>query len=303
MARASKALIAGRHVAITGGARGIGRAIAEAAAARGATVSIGDLDHGLAAEIAAGMRHAASFPLDVCDRGSFERFLDGAEERFGPIDILVNNAGVMLIGPFVGSDPDRWRRMLDINVGGVITGMQLMLPRMLERGHGQIVNMASTAGKVAARGSAVYCGSKSAVIAITESVQAELRDTDVAVSMVLPGPVKTELATGIGTAIGVKEIGPEAVAREVLRAIERRLPIVYAPRSVGPMLAPMAALPRPLRDRLLWAMGAHTALYDFDERDRTAYDNRALRAGLARDAQPARATQSSDDQRAASPAR
>ncbi|MHB8694429.1 MAG: SDR family NAD(P)-dependent oxidoreductase, partial [Solirubrobacteraceae bacterium] len=208
MARASNAQIAGKHVAITGGARGIGRAIAQDAAARGATISIGDLDSGLAAETAAALPTAASFSLDVCDRASFQRFLDDAEERFGPIDILVNNAGVMLIGPFLGSDPDRWRRMLDINVGGVITGMQLMLPRMLERGHGHVVNMASTAGKVAARGSAVYCGSKSAVIAITESVQAELRDSDVALSMVLPGPVKTELATGIGTAVGVKEIGP-----------------------------------------------------------------------------------------------
>ncbi|MHB8694493.1 MAG: short-chain dehydrogenase, partial [Solirubrobacteraceae bacterium] len=123
--------------------------------------------------------------------------------------------------------------------------------------------------------------SKSAVNANTESVQAELRDSDVALSMVLPGPVKTELATGIGTAVGVKEIGPEVVASQVMRAIERRLPVVYAPRSVGPMLAPMAALPRPIRDRLLWAMGAHTALYDFDEHERTAYDNRALN-GAAR---------------------
>jgi NADP-dependent 3-hydroxy acid dehydrogenase YdfG len=278
MTRTQTVAISGKHVAVTGAARGIGRAIAQAAAARGATVSIGDLDAGLAAETAAALPQGAAFPLDVCDRASFTRFLDSAEQRFGPIDILVNNAGIMLIGPFIGSDARRWQKMLDVNVGGVITGMQLMLPRMLERREGHVVNMASTAGKIAARGSAVYCGTKSAVIAITESVQAELRGTDVALSMVLPGPVKTELATGIGKAIGVKEIGPEVVAKEVMRAIEHRLPSVYAPRSVGPMLAPMPALPRPIRDRLLWALGAHSALYEFNEGDRAAYDARALQA-------------------------
>jgi len=268
-------VISGKHVVITGGGRGIGLAIGCAASARGATVSIGDLDGGLAAEVAATVPNLSGFALDVCDRASFSAFLDAAEAQNGRIDVLVNNAGVMLIGPFVGSDERRAQRMLDVNVMGVITGMQLVLPRMLAHGAGQVVNMASTAGKVAARGAAVYCGSKAAVIAITESVQAEVRGTGVSISMVLPGPVKTELAVGIGKAAGVKEIGPEVVAGEVMRAIEKRLPVVYAPRSVAAAIAPVGALPRAVRDRLLWAMGAHDALFN-NAPQRARYDERAL---------------------------
>src|SRR5262249_44599889 len=115
------------------------------------------------------------------------------------------------------------------------------------------------------------------VIAITESVQAELRGTGVQVSMVLPGPVKTDLAAGIGAAKGVKEIGPHDVAVAIMRAIDKRLLQVYVPREVGPMLAPMAALPRGVKDRMLWAMGAHTALYDVSEDERSAYNERSLR--------------------------
>jgi short-subunit dehydrogenase len=263
------------HVAITGGARGIGLEIARAASTRGATVSIGDLDGALAADAAAGLRHASGFALDVCDRDSFSEFLGAAESQSGSVDVLVNNAGVMLIGPFIGADEQRARRMLDVNIGGVITGMQLVLPKMVERGHGHVVNMASTAGKIAARGAAVYCGTKSAVIAITESVQAELRGTGVTLSMVLPGPVNTELSVSIGAAAGVKPIGPEVVAREALRAIEKRLGIVYAPRSVAAAIAPVAMLPRPARDRVLWAMGAHDALFE-NPPARASYDRRAL---------------------------
>ena len=129
MAKAPRSL-AGRVVAITGGARGIGRATAAALVARGARVAIGDIDGPLAEKTAAELGAGTlGLPLDVTSRASFAAFLDQVEDRLGPLDILVNNAGIMPIGPFAQETDATARRMVDINVHGVIYGSKLALER------------------------------------------------------------------------------------------------------------------------------------------------------------------------------
>ncbi|MGV9301673.1 SDR family NAD(P)-dependent oxidoreductase, partial [Amycolatopsis sp. NPDC003676] len=150
---------AARTIAITGGARGIGRAIAAELATRGCSVVIGDIDLDTAADTAAAVGLAGAFALDVTDPASFERFLGSAEKVVGPLDVLINNAGVMPVGPFVEESDDITRRILDINVYGVIAGTKLALPQMLSRGRGHIVNISSLAGENPTPGMATYCAS------------------------------------------------------------------------------------------------------------------------------------------------
>ena len=122
----------GKVVAITGSARGIGKATAEALVRRGARVAIGDVDLTLAEETAAGLGGGSiAARLDVSDRGSFEAFLDEAERQLGPLDVLVNNAGIMPTTPFVEESEDSFRRQIEINLIGVIHGTQLAMRRMM----------------------------------------------------------------------------------------------------------------------------------------------------------------------------
>ncbi len=125
-------ILAGQTAAITGAARGIGRATAEAFLRQGMKVAIGDVDAEAARQTAADLGPSAvALPLDVTDRESFSQFIDEAERQLGPLDVLVNNAGIMPLGRFVDEDDATALRMIDINVHGVIFGMKLALPRMV----------------------------------------------------------------------------------------------------------------------------------------------------------------------------
>src|SRR5258705_5048015 len=141
----------GKVVAITGGARGIGRTTAQALVRKGCRVALGDLDlepaERAAAELGGG---TIAIQLDVTDRDSFAAFLDEAERQLGPVDVLINNAGIMPVTPFEQESDDSIRRQLDINVYGVMVGTQLAVRRMKARGHGHLVNIAPPAGKAGA---------------------------------------------------------------------------------------------------------------------------------------------------------
>ncbi|MDQ6836501.1 MAG: SDR family NAD(P)-dependent oxidoreductase, partial [Actinomycetota bacterium] len=140
MARARRSL-AGKVVAITGGARGIGRATAAALIHQGARVAIGDIESDLAAQTAQELGSGTlGLALDVTDRASFTEFLDAVEEGLGPLDVLINNAGIMPIGPFVDETDRTAQRMIDINLTGVIYGSKLAVERFLPRGRGHLVN-------------------------------------------------------------------------------------------------------------------------------------------------------------------
>src|SRR5450631_2294946 len=137
-------ILAGETAAITGAARGIGRATAEAFLRQGMRVAIGDVDFDAARATADELGPSViALRLDVTDRDSFTAFLDAAEEQLGPIGVLVNNAGIMQVGRFIDEDDLTARRMVDINLHGVILGMKLALGRMIPRDSGHIVNISS----------------------------------------------------------------------------------------------------------------------------------------------------------------
>ena len=190
--------LSGKVAVVTGGARGIGQALARALAREGVVVAIGDLDAAAAEAAAAELANGSiGLALDVTDRRGFTAFLDEVEQRLGPLDILVNNAGIMMVTPLDEEDEASVTRQLEINLHAVIHGTQEAMRRMRPRGTGHIVNIASLAGRAAAPGLATYCATKHGVIGLSEAVRAELRGTGVEVTVVMPGFAKTELASGV----------------------------------------------------------------------------------------------------------
>jgi NAD(P)-dependent dehydrogenase (short-subunit alcohol dehydrogenase family) len=266
----------GRTVAITGGARGIGKATAKALVAKGARVAIGDLDLALAEKTATELGgNVVAFALDVTDRSSFDNFLSEAERELGPLDVLINNAGIMPVGLFFEEDDDSTRRQIDINVHGVITGSKLAIERMLPRKSGHIVNIASQAGKTGMPGIATYCASKHAVVGLSEAMRGELRDSGIEVSCVMPAIVNTELTSGVKPARGVKNVEPHEVADAIVGALEEPKFDVPVPRSAQRITTFLKLFPRGFREAVARAMNVDKLMIDVDEQARSAYEQRA----------------------------
>jgi len=269
----------GKVVAITGGARGIGKATANALAHEGARVAVGDLDAALADRAAGEIGgEAVGLPLDVTRRDSFAAFLDQVAERLGPPDVLINNAGIMPIGPFVEEDDATARRMVDINLHGVIYGMKLAIPGMAARRSGHIVNIASQAGKAGLPGGATYCATKHGVVGLSEAVRAELRDSGVEVSVVMPAVVKTELGSGLPDTPGVKKLEPEEVAAAIVDALRFPRFDVWVPRSSATISYIINLLPRRGREAAGRLLRADKVLAEPDRAQRAAYEARAARS-------------------------
>ncbi|MCA1191963.1 SDR family oxidoreductase [Saccharopolyspora sp. 6V] len=267
---------AGMIIAVTGGARGIGREIARTLAAAGARVAIGDRDLAAAERTAAELPgELAAFPADVTDTGSFAAFLDAVADRWGPIDVLVNNAGVMWVGPFDEEPESAVRRQLEVNVHGVIRGVRLAAPRMRERGRGQIVTIASGASKFAPPGEATYAATKHAVHGYLDAVRAELHGTGVRLSLVLPGVVDTELAAGTATG-PVRRLAPAKVGRAVLRIVRRPRFELSVPRRLGFATWLARVLPDPARYRLQRVLVPNQVAAVTGGTTRSAYEDRAL---------------------------
>ena len=279
-------ILAGRVAAITGGARGIGRATARALADQGMKVAIGDLDLTVAEQAASELGGGVvALPLDVTDRDSFSAFLDSAEARLGPLDVLVNNAGVMHVGRFIEEDDPTARRMVDINLHGVILGTKLALERMVPRNTGHVVNIASGAGKFGAPGGATYSATKHAVVGLTEAVLGEMRlmGVDVRLSYVIPAIVNTELGSGLVQSRGVRALEPAEIGAAIVEAIQRGTVDVWAPRSLKPISLLLSVMPRRVAEGIGRAMRVDRVLYGADAGVRRAYELRAARSdpGLA----------------------
>jgi NADP-dependent 3-hydroxy acid dehydrogenase YdfG len=267
-------ILSGKVVAITGGARGIGKATATALVRKGCRVAIGDLDTELAEQTATALGGGTiALALDVTDRDSFTTFLEEAERQLGPVDVVVNNAGIMPVTPLVEESDDSIKRQLDINVYGVIVGTQLAIERMRPRGSGHIVNIASQAGKAALPGIATYSGTKHAVVGISEAVRAELRGSGVEVACVMPTVVNTELTDGVGQR-WVKPVEAEDVANEIVDALEIPRFDVFVPRSNGVMLKVGAILPRPVREAIGRLMKTDKLMIEVDHTTRNSYESR-----------------------------
>ena len=181
--------LAGHRALVTGGASGIGAAIAARLAADGAAVVIGDIDDA-AAKAQAEQCGAAAVHLDVSDPESAR----AAVADTGPFDILVNNAGIDHPGVFFTDvTPEQWRRLLAVNLEGVFACTQAVLPTMQQAGWGRIVNLSSEAGRVGGKADAVYSATKGAIIAFTRSIAMENARYGITVNAVAPGPIETPL--------------------------------------------------------------------------------------------------------------
>lgn len=266
----------GATVAITGGARGIGRATAERFAARGARVAIGDIEFDRACEAAAAIGGGVTaHELDVSSRDSFAGFLASAEAAHGALDVLVNNAGIMPAGSFLDESDESIDRQLAVNVIGVVNGMRVALPAMCERRRGHVVNVASMAGKLQIPGLAVYCGGKHAVVAMSGVVRREVADFGVSVSAVLPTAVKTELVAGIPLGRGLPAVEPEQVAEAIVASVENRRREIAVPRGLRPLGALADLTPEPLMRTLLRLINGDRAISGVDREARADYARRA----------------------------
>jgi len=269
----------GKVVAITGGARGIGKATATQLVRAGARVAIGDLDVELARATAQELGSSVTaYELDVTSRESVARFLDAVEADVGPLDVMINNAGIMPLGAFLDESDGSAERQLDINVHGVIFGMKEALPRMLARGHGHVVNLASVAGKGGFPHAATYCATKHAVIGVSEAVRQELKGTGIELTCILPAVVNTELGSGIEAGRAVKKLEPEEVAEAILGALREPKFEVFVPASTGTISKVMALLPRRGREAIAHWLKADQILVQRDHGQRAAYEARAARS-------------------------
>jgi 2-hydroxycyclohexanecarboxyl-CoA dehydrogenase len=190
-----------RVAVVTGSASGIGKATAEALAAEGATVCIGDIaaDKGeaVAAELRAKGRQAEYFSLDLTDRDSIAKFAAAVLKRFGRVDILVNGAGWGKTVPFVDSDDAFWEKVINLNFIGPMRLTKALLPQMFERKYGRVVSVSSDAGRVGSLGETVYSGAKAGLIGFSKGLAREGARYNVTVNVVCPGPTDTPLLAAV----------------------------------------------------------------------------------------------------------
>jgi NADP-dependent 3-hydroxy acid dehydrogenase YdfG len=274
--------IRGKTIVITGAARGIGHATAKALLTRGARVVIGDRDIDVLESAIAGMSSLGSVsghPLDVTHRESFAAFLDKARaDGGGHIDVLINNAGVMPVGPFLEQSAEAIRSSIEVNFYGVLTGCQLVLPEMVQRRSGHIINIASLSGMVALPGQIVYAGTKFAVVGLSTAMADEFATQGVKVTAVLPTFTNTELISGTSPSPVQKPVQPTDIAAAIVKVLDKPKSQVSVPANgrffgIAGMLVPDRG-----RRWLNKKLGNDTVFLKFDSTARREYEDRAQHA-------------------------
>jgi len=250
----------GKWVVVTGAASGIGLATASAFARHGARLVVSDINRDALAIVATDIARRGTeclyFQVNVADEQAMRNFADEVYAKVGAVDVLVNNAGIGYLGPFLHSPVESWRRVLDINVMGVVHGCHAFGRRMVEAGGArQIVNVASLAGIAPAPNMSAYAASKHAVMGLSDVLAMELAGTEVGVSAICPGIINTPITRNpstISPAISEEQIGrlrayydakgavPQVVAQAIVDAVRRGRPLVL----VGPYAKPMYHIKR-----------------------------------------------------------
>lgn len=192
--------LSGKRAVVTGGGSGIGRAICQRFGEEGASVVIFDVNLSGAEETATLVKkaggNATAYKVDITDRTEVEKVVKTVEAT-GPIDILVNNAGWDKIVPFIHSDEDLWKKVIDINLYGPIYMHHAILPGMTKQGAGRVINISSDAGRVGSSGEAVYSACKGGIISFTKTVARETASKGVQLNVVCPGPTDTPLFASV----------------------------------------------------------------------------------------------------------
>lgn len=190
--------LTGKIAIVTGAASGIGRGIATRLAADGATVIVSDINEDAAVTTGAELGNdSIGIRTDVTSRESVDAAVAAVLERFGTVDILVNNAGWDKVGPFVDSDVADWDRVIAINLYGTLHVAQAVLPTLIAKNSGSIINIGSDAARVGSTGEAVYSAAKAGVVAFSKTLARETARYQVRVNAVCPGPADTPLFAGI----------------------------------------------------------------------------------------------------------
>ena len=209
----------GKTVVVTGGGGGIGGALCREFAAEGARVAVLDRAAGPAQEVADALissgAQALAVTCDIAERPSVDAAVDQVVSELGPIDVLVNNAGWDLFVPFLDTTPEDWSKLIDINLVGALNMHHAVLPAMVERGVGRVVNISSDAGRVGSSGEAVYAACKAGLIAFSKTLAREHSRHGLTVNVVCPGPTDTALLAGFVDAAANPEKLREAFRRSI----------------------------------------------------------------------------------------
>ena len=209
----------GKTIVVTGGGGGIGSATCQRFALEGGRVAVFDLKLGAARAVAAAIEEtggeAAAFECDITDRASVDVAVKSTVDRWGAVDVLVNNAGWDVFKPFTRSEPAEWERLIAINLTGALHLHHALLPGMVERRYGRIVNVASDAARVGSSGEAVYAACKGGLVAFSKTIAREHARHGITVNVVCPGPTDTALLASVTDAAP----NPEKLREAFVRAI------------------------------------------------------------------------------------
>jgi len=246
----------GATAIVTGGASGIGRALSEKLAKRGCEVVLADLQIELAEEVALEIRasggKAEAVELDVTDFPAMQHLVKETVKRTGRLDYIFNNAGIVIGGSVSLYSIEDWNRIIDVNLRGVINGVQAAYKIMVAQGFGHIVNTASMAGLAHGPGNAAYTATKHAVVSLSESLRIEATQTGVRVSVICPGAVRTPILEG-GGKYGkmLIEIPPEQM-RRMLERLRPMSPNIFANKVLNSVAKNKAIIIVPSWWRLFW---------------------------------------------------
>jgi NAD(P)-dependent dehydrogenase (short-subunit alcohol dehydrogenase family) len=236
---------------ITGGASGIGAALARVLAAKGATLVLADRDYEDAVGVAAGLPRAEAAALDVREAAAFDALVASVMEQHGRLDYLFNNAGTGVGGEAKDYSLDDWRYIVEVNLMGVVHGIQAAYPRMIGQGFGHIINTASVAGLMSTPLAAVYCATKHAVVGLSRTLRIEAREHGVQVSALCPGVIRTPILTGGRHGRMTKKV-PEALTLKMWETLRPMDVDRFAAQVIAEVARNRGIIVVPRWWRLLW---------------------------------------------------